>query len=152
MAGLASNGKGTSTQVVPLTAALEPSPTGGPTTRALLPLSPPSGGARRDAGAATAGSSGGGEQPQFGGSATLIVIGPDGELKEHSTPHEALIVVLQGSAKVKLRVTPEAEPMSFQLHEGDALPVPAGAPHSIKVQGVDEPLKFLLVKTAQRKK
>lgn len=124
--------------MIPLTTALVPSDTGGPSTRALLPLTRPKQ-ADSSAGAASA------ESP-FGGSATLIVLGPDGELREHSTPHEALIVVLQGTAKIKLRVTKEAEPMAFTLQPGDALPMPAGAPHAIKVAGT-EPLKFMLVKS-----
>lgn len=140
MAGVAGNGKGASADVVSLTTALVPPATGkiGPATRALLPLAKPKP-AAAETGAAP-------KVENFGGSATLIVLNADGELREHSTPHEALITVLQGTAKVKLRITPEAEPLAFTLQPGDALPMPAGAPHAVKALGT-EPLKILLVKT-----
>lgn len=131
MAGIAGNGKGSATDVLHLTAILPPKAT--PSTRALLPLSKPV-------------TSSSGTSSSFGGSATLVVLDAGGELKNHSTPHEALIVCLQGTAKVLLRLTEGAEFLSFTLNPGDALPMPAGAPHSVRASET-EPLKFVLVKS-----
>jgi quercetin dioxygenase-like cupin family protein len=95
---------------------------GGVATRALLPFS---------------GRAPGGGAP-FGGALTLLSFDAGAELREHTTPHEAMIIVIEGDCVVTLRGIPHA------LRVGDAIALPAGAPHAVRSTG--PPFKMLLSK------
>lgn len=75
-----------------------------------------------------------------GGSLTLFAFAQGQGLSEHSTPHEAAILVLDGSARV---VVGGAE---CRVDTGEYLPLPAGVPHALSA---DEPFKMLLTMLRQ---
>ncbi|MCK5439634.1 MAG: cupin domain-containing protein [Gemmatimonadetes bacterium] len=71
-----------------------------------------------------------------GGSVTLFAFDAGEGLSEHSTPHEAVIQILEGTARVTI---------GEQLHvviEGQALRLPAGVPHAVHAE---TPFKMLLI-------
>ncbi len=71
-----------------------------------------------------------------GGSVTLFAFDADEGLSEHSTPHEAMIQILEGTARVTI---------AEQLHvtsEGQALRLPADVPHALRAE---TPFKMLLI-------
>ena len=62
----------------------------------------------------------------FGGSLTLLAVDSGPGLSTHSTPHDAVLVCLQGAAEVDLGGATHA------LVPGDALHMDAGAPHAVR--------------------
>ena len=60
------------------------------------------------------------------GSVTLFAFDAGQGLSEHSTPHEALVQIVEGEAEITI---------SGRLHrvkQGDMLRMPAGEPHALK--------------------
>lgn len=71
-----------------------------------------------------------------GGSVTLFAFDAGEGLSEHSTPHEAVIQILEGTAQVTI---------GEQVHvaiEGQALRLPADVPHALHAE---TPFKMLLI-------
>jgi quercetin dioxygenase-like cupin family protein len=61
-----------------------------------------------------------------GGNVTLFAFDLGQELSEHTAPFDALVHILDGEAEIKISGQP------FQLKAGEAIIMPAGAPHSVK--------------------
>lgn len=70
------------------------------------------------------------------GSATVFAFAAGEEFREHSTAHEALLVVVDGEAAVTLGGT------EHRVRAGDAIRFPAGVPHAVRAEG---PMRMLLV-------
>ena len=60
-----------------------------------------------------------------GGSVTAFAFDAGQGLSEHTTPHEALVQVIDGAARVDLAGK------SHELGPGEAIRLPAGVPHSV---------------------
>lgn len=60
------------------------------------------------------------------GNVTLFAFDADQELSQHTSPFEALVQVLDGQAEIRISGQP------YELQVGDAILLPANAPHSIK--------------------
>lgn len=71
-----------------------------------------------------------------GGSVTLFAFDAGEGLSEHSTPHEAVIQILEGSARVTIGE------QGHVASEGQALRLPAGVPHAVNAE---TPFKMLLI-------
>jgi quercetin dioxygenase-like cupin family protein len=70
-----------------------------------------------------------------GGSLTLFAFGEGQGLSEHTTPHEAAILVLDGSAQVTIADRTESVPAGAMIH------LPASVPHALQAE---VPFKMLL--------
>jgi quercetin dioxygenase-like cupin family protein len=70
-----------------------------------------------------------------GGSITAFSLDKDQFISEHTTPYEAFIIIIDGSAEIKV-----GEDI-HKLKEGMSLMMPAGIPHSLKAV---EKFKMLL--------
>lgn len=73
---------------------------------------------------------------QPSGSITLFAFDAGEGLSEHTTPHEALIHVLDGEAEVSIGGTPH------RVRPGEALHLPAGVPHAVQARS---PFRMMLV-------
>jgi len=74
----------------------------------------------------------------FGGALTLLVFDAGASLPPHSTPHDAVLIGMQGAAEVDLGGE------THQVLPGHALHMPAGATHAVRAaQG---PCRMLLAK------
>lgn len=71
-----------------------------------------------------------------GGSITLFAFDAREGLSEHTTPHEALILILEGAAEVTVAG------QSVRAAAGTFVPLPASVPHAVHAL---EPFKMLLV-------
>ncbi|MDT8435599.1 MAG: cupin domain-containing protein [Gemmatimonadota bacterium] len=71
-----------------------------------------------------------------GGTVTLFAFGAGEGLSEHTTPHEALVVCLDGEADI----TVGGE--THRLETGRALRLPAGVPHAVAAVA---PFRMMLV-------
>lgn len=71
-----------------------------------------------------------------GGSLTLFAFDGGQGLSEHTTPHEATVVVLDGRARITIAGT------AHDVSAGGILHLPAGVPHALDAE---EPFKMLLV-------
>lgn len=71
-----------------------------------------------------------------GGTLTLFAFAQGQGLSEHSTPHDATVLILDGTAHVT--VAGEAHRVSA----GEILHLPAAVPHALEAQ---EPFKMLLI-------
>lgn len=60
------------------------------------------------------------------GNVTLFAFDIEQGLSEHTAPYDALVHVLEGEAEVTISGQP------FQLKTGDAIIMPANAPHALK--------------------
>jgi quercetin dioxygenase-like cupin family protein len=60
------------------------------------------------------------------GNVTLFAFDAGQELSEHTAPYDALVHVLDGEAEVRISGHP------FTLHSGDAIIMPANAPHALQ--------------------
>jgi quercetin dioxygenase-like cupin family protein len=60
-----------------------------------------------------------------GGNVTLFAFDEGQELSEHTAPYDALVEVLDGEVEIKISGQP------FALHEGEAIIMPANAPHAV---------------------
>lgn len=70
------------------------------------------------------------------GSVTAFAFAAGEEFREHSTAHEALLVVVDGEAAVTLEGT------EHRVRAGHSIRFPAGAPHAVRAEG---PMRMLLV-------
>lgn len=70
------------------------------------------------------------------GSTTLFAFDAGQELSEHTTPNEALLVVIEGETVVSIRG------VVYHLHAGDVITLPANQPHAVKAV---KQFKMLLV-------
>ncbi len=71
-----------------------------------------------------------------GGSVTLFAFAAGEGLSEHSTPHEALLQVVDGFALV------EVAGVSHRVGEGQVIRLPGGVPHAVQAE---QRFKMLLV-------
>jgi len=71
-----------------------------------------------------------------GGSLTLFAFDRGQGLSEHSTPHDATVLILEGSAQVVIGGT------GHVVSAGEALHLPASIPHALEAR---DPFKMLLV-------
>ncbi len=60
-----------------------------------------------------------------GGNVTLFAFDEGQELSEHTAPYDALVHVLEGEAEVKI------SGQAYQLKAGEAIILPANAPHAL---------------------
>jgi len=74
------------------------------------------------------------------GNVTLFAFDKDQELSEHTTPFDALVHVLEGTAEIRISGKP------FELKNGDAIIMPAEEPHAVKASQ-----KFKMLLTMIRK-
>jgi quercetin dioxygenase-like cupin family protein len=63
---------------------------------------------------------------QAKGSVTLFAFDGGQELSEHTVPHDALVVVLDGEAEIAVAGTPH------RLRAGDTILMPGGEPHAVR--------------------
>lgn len=70
------------------------------------------------------------------GSVTLFAFDEGEELSEHSTPHEALLIVLDGVAEISII------DKVHQLESGDVITLPANKPHAVKA---NQSFKMMLI-------
>lgn len=61
-----------------------------------------------------------------GGSVTLFAFGQGEGLSEHTTPFDALFVVVEGEAEVDIDRT------THTVREGEAITLPANHPHAVR--------------------
>jgi len=61
-----------------------------------------------------------------GGNVTLFAFDQGQELSEHTAPYDALVHVLEGETEIKISGKP------YILTAGDAIIMPANAPHALK--------------------
>ena len=59
------------------------------------------------------------------GTVTLFAFGEGQGLSEHSTPHDALVQILDGTVEITIGGTPH------QVSQGEALLLPANIPHAL---------------------
>jgi quercetin dioxygenase-like cupin family protein len=69
------------------------------------------------------------------GTVTLFAFDTGEGLSEHSTPHDALVQILEGSASITVGGTPH------EVEAGEVLLLPADIPHALTAP---EPFKMLL--------
>ena len=70
------------------------------------------------------------------GTLTLFAFDEGEGLSEHSTPHDALVEILEGTAEITVGGTPH------QVSMGEGLLLPASVPHALTAM---TPFKMLLV-------
>jgi quercetin dioxygenase-like cupin family protein len=61
-----------------------------------------------------------------GGNVTLFAFDQGQELSEHTAPFDALVHVLEGETEIRISGRP------YQLKAGEAIIMPADAPHAVK--------------------
>jgi quercetin dioxygenase-like cupin family protein len=71
-----------------------------------------------------------------GGSVTAFAFDAGEGLSEHTTPHEALLQVIDGTARV------EIAGKSYDVGAGEIIHLPAGVPHAVQAE---ERFQMLLV-------
>jgi quercetin dioxygenase-like cupin family protein len=71
-----------------------------------------------------------------GGSVTVFAFDTGEGLSEHTTPHEALLQVVDGAARV------EIDGAAHRVGSGQIIRLPGGVPHAVQA---DERFKMLLV-------
>jgi len=64
-----------------------------------------------------------------GGNVTLFAFDAGEELSEHSTPHTALLQVLDGEAEIRI------DGLAHRVSAGEAIVLPPGHPHAVKATG-----------------
>ncbi len=69
------------------------------------------------------------------GNITLFAFDKGEGLSEHSSPHEALVQVLDGTVEITIGGTP------YNLHSGQCIILPADIPHALKA---NEKFKMML--------
>jgi quercetin dioxygenase-like cupin family protein len=70
------------------------------------------------------------------GNVTLFAFARGEGLSEHTTPFDALVVVLDGTAAISIGGRP------YTVRAGETLLMPASVPHALRA---DEPFKMMLV-------
>ncbi len=73
-----------------------------------------------------------------GGSLTLFAFDAGEGLSEHSTPHEAVIQILEGAARITIGEQPHV------ATEGEALRLPAAVPHAVHAETAFKMLLIML--------
>jgi quercetin dioxygenase-like cupin family protein len=71
-----------------------------------------------------------------GGNVTLFAFARGEGLTEHSSPYDAMVVILDGSAEIRIA------DRAFQVAAGETITLPANVPHALKA---DRPFKMMLV-------
>ncbi len=59
------------------------------------------------------------------GSVTLFAFGRGEELSEHTVPHDALLQIVEGAARIRIAQS------DFVVNEGEAIILPSGVPHAV---------------------
>ena len=77
-----------------------------------------------------------------GCTATLFAFAEGEGLTEHTSPHTALLLLLDGAAEVELKRGPADESGLHRLVVGDVLRIPPNVPHALRS---DEGFKMLLL-------
>ena len=70
-----------------------------------------------------------------GGNVTLFAFDKDEGLAQHSSPHEALVQILEGKAEIVIGENP------YSLQAGESIILPANIPHSLNA---NEKFKMML--------
>ena len=70
-----------------------------------------------------------------GGNVTLFAFDKDEGLAQHSSPHEALVQILEGKAEIMI------DENSYTLHAGEAIILPSNIPHALNA---NEKFKMML--------
>ena len=70
------------------------------------------------------------------GNVTLFAFAEGEGLTEHTSPYDAMVVVLDGEARIRVGGA------AFQVSDGETITLPAGVPHALDA---DVPFKMLLV-------
>lgn len=60
------------------------------------------------------------------GSVTLFAFGRGEELSEHTVPHDALVQIIEGAARIRIAGS------DFLVNEGEAIILPRGVPHAVR--------------------
>jgi quercetin dioxygenase-like cupin family protein len=76
---------------------------------------------------------------EAGGSVTLFAFDAGQELSEHTTPHDAMVEVVDGKAEIKIDGKPHV------VSEGESIVLPANVPHAVRA-----PERFKMVLTMIR--
>ncbi len=59
------------------------------------------------------------------GSVTLFAFGRGEELSEHTVPHDALLQIIEGAARIRIAES------DFLVNKGEAVILPGGVPHAV---------------------
>ena len=70
------------------------------------------------------------------GSVTLFAFDTGQSLSEHTTPHDALVVVIDGESEIRIAGD------GFTVRTGETLTLPANVPHAVRAV---RPFKMMLV-------
>jgi len=70
------------------------------------------------------------------GNVTVFAFDKEEALSEHTAPHDAMVIILEGQAEVSIAGTP------YTLSAGEMIIMPANQPHAIKALS---PFKMLLI-------
>ncbi len=73
-----------------------------------------------------------------GGNVTLFAFDQGQELSEHTAPFDAVVVLLDGQAEIRVDGTP------YTLKDGDTLTMPAHRPHALKAVAAFKMLLIML--------
>jgi quercetin dioxygenase-like cupin family protein len=76
---------------------------------------------------------------EAGGSVTLFAFDAGQELSEHTTPHDAMVEVVDGKAEITIDGKPHV------VSEGESIVLPANVPHAVRA-----PERFKMVLTMIR--
>ncbi len=76
-----------------------------------------------------------------GGSVTLFAFGAGEGLSEHTTPHEALVVLVEGEADVTVGGA------TYRMGAGQTIHLPAGVPHAVQA-ATDFKMLLVMLKSA----
>ncbi len=72
------------------------------------------------------------------GSVTMFAFGKGEGLSEHTTPHDALLLVVDGEAEITVGGT------AHRVLTGEVLLLPAGVPHAVQATGAFKMLLIML--------
>ncbi len=76
-----------------------------------------------------------------GGNVTLFAFGAGEGLSEHTTPHEALVVLVEGEADVTVGGA------TYRMGAGQTIHLPAGVPHAVQA-ATDFKMLLVMLKSA----
>ncbi|MBT8400697.1 MAG: cupin domain-containing protein [Rhodothermia bacterium] len=62
------------------------------------------------------------------GSVTLFAFGRGEELSEHTVPHDALLQIIEGAARIRIADS------DFLVNRDEAIILPAGVPHAVMAE------------------
>lgn len=78
-----------------------------------------------------------------GGNVTLFAFAEGEGLTEHTSPYEAMVMVLDGEAEVRIGGTP------YKVGAGETITLPASVPHALDARA---PFKMMLVMIKEQPK